>query len=117
MAYSDFFSATGDCRSLSVGTVSLLPAQHENRQILSVYFFFLYVFVYEPHSRSLFINYLNEISINKVKVHSQSIGVRADMHIELQSTLVISNSKGLSEILRDIRSSTYLVCRIEEKII
>ena len=37
--------------------------------------------------------------------------------IRLQSTLVISKSKGLSEILRDIRSSTYQVCRIEEKII
>ena len=37
--------------------------------------------------------------------------------IHIQSTLVISNSKGLSEILRDIRSSTYQVCRIEEKII
>ena len=35
----------------------------------------------------------------------------------IQSTLVISNSKGLSEILRDIRSSTYQVCRIVEKII
>ena len=35
--------------------------------------------------------------------------------VELQSTLVISNFKGLSEILRDIRSSTYQVCRIEEK--
>ena len=35
----------------------------------------------------------------------------------IQSTLVISNSKGLSEILRDIRSSTYQVCRIEEKLI
>ena len=35
----------------------------------------------------------------------------------VQSTLVISNSKGLSEILRDIRSSTYQVCRIEKKII
>ena len=34
----------------------------------------------------------------------------------LQSTLVISNSKGLSEILRDIRSSTYQICRIEKKI-
>ena len=33
----------------------------------------------------------------------------------IQSTLVISNSKGLSEILRDIRSSTYQICRIEEK--
>ena len=30
----------------------------------------------------------------------------------IQSTLVISNSKGLSEILRDIRTSTYQICRI-----
>ena len=35
--------------------------------------------------------------------------------IYLQSTLVISNSKGLSEILRDIRTSTYQICRIEGK--
>ena len=33
----------------------------------------------------------------------------------IQSTLVISKSKGLSEILRDIRTSTYQICRIEEK--
>ena len=37
--------------------------------------------------------------------------------VKIQSTLVISNSKGLSEILRDIRTSTYQICRIEEKII
>ena len=35
----------------------------------------------------------------------------------MYSRLVISNSKGLSEILRDIRTSTYQICRIEEKII
>ena len=35
--------------------------------------------------------------------------------IIIQSTLVISNFKGLSEILRDIRSSTYQICRTEEK--
>ena len=35
----------------------------------------------------------------------------------IQSTLVISKSKGLSEILRDIRTSTYQICRIEEKLI
>ena len=35
----------------------------------------------------------------------------------VQSTLVISNSKGLSEILRDIRTSTYQIFRIEEKLI
>ena len=37
--------------------------------------------------------------------------------LQIQSTLVISNSKRLSEILRDIRTSTYQICRIEEKII
>ena len=35
----------------------------------------------------------------------------------IQSTLVISNSKGLSEIFRDIRTSTYQICRIEKKLI
>ena len=33
----------------------------------------------------------------------------------VQSTLIISKSKGLSEILRDIRISTYQICRIVEK--
>ena len=32
----------------------------------------------------------------------------------IPSTLIISNSKGLSEILRDIRISTYQICRSEE---
>ena len=36
---------------------------------------------------------------------------------KIQSTLVISNSKGLIEMLRDIRTLTYQICRIEEKII
>ena len=36
---------------------------------------------------------------------------------KVQSTLVISNSKGLSEILRDIRTSKYQICRVQEKII
>ena len=35
--------------------------------------------------------------------------------LHIQSTLVISKSKGLSEILRDIRTSTYQICRIEKK--
>ena len=36
---------------------------------------------------------------------------------KIQSTLDISNSKGLFEIIRDIRTSTYQIYRIEEKII
>ena len=34
--------------------------------------------------------------------------------LKIQSTLVISTSKGPSETLRDIRTSTYQMCRIEE---
>ena len=41
----------------------------------------------------------------------------AAITMKIQSTVVISNSKGLSEILRDIRTSTYQICRIEEKLI
>ena len=35
----------------------------------------------------------------------------------IQSTLVISKSKGPSKTLRDIRTSTYQICSIEEKTI
>ena len=36
--------------------------------------------------------------------------------VHIQSSLVFSKSKGLSEILRDIRTSTYQICRTGEKI-
>ena len=35
----------------------------------------------------------------------------------IQSTLVISKSKGSSKTVRDIRTSTYQICSIEEKTI
>ena len=35
----------------------------------------------------------------------------------IQSTLVIAKSKELSEILKDIRTSTCRICRTEEKLI
>ena len=35
--------------------------------------------------------------------------------VKMQSTLVISKSKGPSESLRDIRTSLYRICGIEEK--
>ena len=38
-------------------------------------------------------------------------------NIGLQSTLVISKSEGLTEIFRDIRTSTSQICIIEEIII
>ena len=37
------------------------------------------------------------------------------INIQVQSTLVISKSKGLYETLRDIRTSTYQICGTEEK--
>ena len=36
------------------------------------------------------------------------------LFVYMQSTLVMSRSKGPSETLRDIRTSTYQMCRIEE---
>ena len=36
--------------------------------------------------------------------------------MNIQSTPIISKSKGLSEILRDIHTLTYQICRIEDKI-
>ena len=37
--------------------------------------------------------------------------------MDIQSTLVISKSKGPSKTVRDIRTSTYQICSIEEKTI
>ena len=45
------------------------------------------------------------------------LGFRSEVAKWIQSTLVISNSKGLSEILRDIRTSTYQICRTGQKLI
>ena len=43
-----------------------------------------------------------------------TVMVRGSRQVILQSTLVISKSKAPSETLRDIRTSTYKMCRIEE---
>ena len=51
----------------------------------------------------------SEICITFICTHAYDIGNY------IQSTLVISNSNGLSKILRDIRTSTYQICRIEQK--
>ena len=51
---------------------------------------------------------------NRVKSGAYSISWVCSL---IQSTPVISKAKGSSEILRDIRTSTYQICRIEEKII
>ena len=48
--------------------------------------------------------------------NQKPFGFSVTLHcLQIQSTLVISKSKGLSEILRDIRSSTYQISSIEEK--
>ena len=44
----------------------------------------------------------------------QNIRQHCMIHLQLQSTLVISKSKGPFETLPDIRTSTYQICRIEE---
>ena len=40
-----------------------------------------------------------------------------EFSLQIQSTLVISKSKGPSKTVRDIRTSTYQICSIEEKTI
>ena len=42
------------------------------------------------------------------------INVPFRSYVKIQSTLVISKSKGPSDTLRAIRTSTYQICRIEE---
>ena len=42
----------------------------------------------------------------------QATSLEAISEDDIQSTLVISKSKGPCEILRDIRTSTYQMCRL-----
>ena len=58
---------------------------------------------------------LNFIKNKKNMINLSSPSSAHNMVLLIQSTLVISNSKELSEILRDIRTSTYQICTIEEK--
>ena len=52
---------------------------------------------------------------NCSKSRSSQVSHCLPFHLmDLQSTLIISKSKGPSETLRDIRSSTYQMCGIEE---
>ena len=43
-----------------------------------------------------------------------NVGIKGKLEFYIQSTLVISKSKEPSETLRDIRTSTYQMCRTEE---
>ena len=58
----------------------------------------------EKGSQLLISRTLISQSISNIKYHS----------MDIQSTLVISKSKGPSETLRDIRTSINQICRIEE---
>ena len=55
--------------------------------------------------------------LNHMTLKDAVLPTKGLLCLHLQSTLVISNSKGLSEILRDSRTSTDQICRIEEKLI
>ena len=51
-----------------------------------------------------------------LKIRRLTVGYStiSERDVEVQSTLVISKSKGPCETLRDIRTSTYQIRRIEE---
>ena len=60
--------------------------------------------------------YFNKILLDKMLYfHNKLCKFWANVFY-LQSALVISNSKGLSEIHRDTRTSTYQISRIEKNI-
>ena len=46
----------------------------------------------------------------------RNISCKNQTDYKIQSTLIISNSKGLHETLRDIRTSTYKICGTEESL-
>ena len=70
--------------------------------------------IFHISAQNIDCGYSLEPPLNKYKRISN---VCYTVHRILQSTLVISNSKGLSEIHRDIRTATYQICRTEEKLI
>ena len=68
--------------------------------------------------------YKNNMCVKKLVVHYKNslydVFMRRQskcLPAEIQSTLVISKSKGPSETVRDICTSTYQICSIEEKTI
>ena len=62
--------------------------------------------------------YVETLSIEKSfsKHPHNCVEVAVPLNVVVQSTLVISKSKGPSETLRDICSLMYQICRIEENI-
>ena len=65
------------------------------------------------HNNCIVISFTSEMcngNVSPVKILSP----KNFQTFEIQSTLVISNSKGPYEILQDIRTSTYQICGTEE---
>ena len=73
-----------------------------------------YTKIWNIKRKSLDIYFKSPILVVQWKTRSQ---LAENIEIQVQSTLVISTSKGLSEILRAIRTSTYQICRFEQKLI
>ena len=84
------------CYTCKRATWPTLYLSTPSRQVLST-----------PRQAILKLLSANQIALNKCK----------PILLKLQSILVISKSKGLSDILRDIRTSKYQICRIKKKYI
>ena len=66
------------------------------------------------HQHKIAISYRGEMEKAELfLLNARSFILRRHI-FKIQSTLVISKSKGPAETLRDIRTSTYQMCRIEE---
>ena len=99
----------GDTSFASRGQYALIsPLRILLQECYSIYHRNKYRFIYHFTDLTVYHSY---------KANWVYIFLRFLFQVKVQSTFVISNSKGLSEIFRDIRTSTYQICRIEEKII
>ena len=75
--------------------------------------FYLKILLFLVVKFSIYLN--RRVFVMHNRLENGSLGFIATLHKQnevLYSRLVISRSKGLSEILRDIRTSTYQICRM-----
>ena len=62
----------------------------------------------------LYLKYFRSRNSEEGLLAGSALTIIEQAYLRVQSTLVISKSKGPSETLRDIRTSTHQICRIEE---
>ena len=108
-----FLGLRAMCRGFSPSITVPSPSESPSSSILVK----LITFCFSEDQKRVWVYGSKAMSKSRASQSYTVVVVRVTYNVQIQSILVISNSKGHSEILRDIRTSTYQICRIEEKII